>query len=145
MSLNFDYTKCALINGEKVQDHPNDEDRWHPVGEALVWTMMVIGMREINAGNIGKVWERISLYQKVTGPMLQYGDGTKAYVVREDLVQHIGLSTNVATISDAAWAKHIAKVATNYHVKNADGVSARSIVALQCAKYQTKKEEEVTA
>lgn len=146
MSLNFDYKACKKVDGKNVYDHPNDEKQWHPVAESIVWTLLIVGFNDITEKNIDRVWARFSMYQNIVGPLIRYGDGVKAYITREDLEQHIGVRTNVSNQTDAAWAKHIVKVASSYQVSNKKMpfATARECVAQQCIKYPTKKEEAVT-
>lgn len=146
MSLNFSFSKCAKINGENVYDFPGDPEKWHPVAEQLAFVTMVIGIPEITAKNAEKFAQRLSLYQRITGPLIRYGDGTKAYITLEDVQQHIGMATNASALSDAKFAKHMVDVASRYLVGNRvrnegkpdEYETARDIVQRQTIKYSKK-------
>lgn len=112
MGLNFSFKKVA--NYEEVTTDPADETRWHPVADALVWLSMICGYREINAKNVDKVITRIMTYQAVAGAYLSANAGAiKVYITPEDVRRFIGLATNASTMTDAQWAKHIARIATD--------------------------------
>lgn len=147
MSLDFSFAKCAKVNGENVYDMPGNPEKWHPVAEQLAFVTMVIGMREITDKNAEKFAQRLSLYQRITGPLIRFGDGTKAYITLEDVEQHIGMATNASALTDAQFAKHMVEVASRYMVGNRvrhddkpdEYETARDIVARQIAKYAKKE------
>ena len=146
MSLNFSFRKCAKINGENVYDFPGNPEKWHPVADQLALVTMVIGISEITAKNAEKFAQRLSLYQRIAGPLIRYGDGTKAYITAENVCQHIGMATNASTLTDAQFAKHMVEVSNKYPVGNRvrhddkpdEYETARDIVARQIAKYSKK-------
>lgn len=119
MALHFDYSKVkTLPNGDDPKQQPRDEFKWHPVGDAIVWATLVIGVSEITAKNYQQVFERLSLYQRITGPLLEYADDVKVYVTLEDVQAFIGLSTNAGRMTDAEWLKHAASLGRDNPVTN---------------------------
>lgn len=139
MSLNFDYSKVATLpNGDDPKHQPLDEKRWHSVGDALVWQSLAVGLGVIDDKNIDKWVQRISLLQSIDGPLLRWGDGTKAYITRRDIEAFKGLRTNVSAKSDAEFAKSLLQCWNE--VKNDDGRAAFEIVHAQAEKYAKTKE-----
>ena len=110
MGLNFSFTKVA--NYEAVTSDPTDAERWHPVADALVWLSLICGYQEITARTVDKVIARILTYQAVTGAYLSF-KGAPVYITAEDVRRFIGLQTNASAMTDAQWAKHIARIATD--------------------------------
>lgn len=112
MGLNFSFKK--VHDFEAVTTDPANPDRWHPVADALVWLSLICGYREITLKNVDKVIARIMAYQSVTGAYLSANGGAiKVYITPEDVRRFIGLSTNASVMTDAQWAKHLARIATD--------------------------------
>ena len=112
MSLDFSWSQ--IKDGDKVTTHPEDLDkpsgqRYHPVFEKLVWSMMVIGVTKITGQNLAMVQERIAMYQKALGPAMETYVGD-VYITDDDIARYVGLSTNVSQMSDAEWRKHFCEM-----------------------------------
>ena len=141
MSFIFSFKACKNIDGKNIYDHPNDPEKWHPVAEALAFVTMTIGIGSITEKNADKFFERLSLYQAVTGPLIRYGDGTKTYITLEDVKDYIGMTTNASNYGDAQWKKRIIEIASRYPANNHGKAfkTARECVAIQAAKYAKKE------
>lgn len=106
MSLNFNFQN--VTNYQEVTTDPTDETRWHPVADALVWLSMICGYREITLKNVDKVISRVMTYQAVGG---SYFRGV--YITAQDIRRFVGMTTNASVMTDAQWAKRIARIATD--------------------------------
>jgi len=125
MSLNWNLskitdceTKCFKIStydnawqGIKKGDRIID-----PVTHTLIFATLATGLRGITKENAAKFWARISLYEKLYGAFLrdtnEKGEPVDEPLTYQNVLDHIGLSTNVSDETDAKWAKRI--VTDNY-------------------------------
>jgi hypothetical protein len=115
MALHFNYTNCKAPEG-LTHDHlttaPDDAEKWHPVGEALVWLSLFCDFNEIK--DVDDVWKRIALWQTLNGaymrmPDLATGERRDVYITREDVETYKGLKTNVSTVPFKTWAARAVK------------------------------------
>ncbi len=99
MSLNFkldkikDY-KTVCWDGDVMAD-----GKMKLVTESLIWTTMQVGLGSITEENIPEWLVRLDLVDRLFGTMMVRYDGDKRVNVpftKEDLVAHIGLTTNVS-------------------------------------------------
>lgn len=114
MSLNFNFTKVR--DHQRVTTNPMAPDEWHPVADALIWLSMICGFREITEKNRAKVALRIAAYQVVCGPYLRRNVGDdkpwqEIFITAADVRRFTGMATNASVMTDAQWAKHLAKLA----------------------------------
>lgn len=117
MSLNWQIK--AIVNFQELCWIPlTDEDRkqsygaygaikLNPVTDALIWSTMLIGMASIREKNWEKFADRIRLIQAARGTGLFSCDLGEYYVSREEVRQHIGLSTNADSLTDTAFLKRL--------------------------------------
>ena len=95
MSLNF---KLDKIKNYTEVCHKGEE--LHPVTNGLIWSTMTVGLGEITAKNIDEWLIRLALADKLFGTMMFVGSGPNERqprpFTREELVAHIGLTTNVS-------------------------------------------------
>lgn len=101
MALHFDYSNCGKTEAERdaLTTHPMDKDRWHPVGDSLVWLSMSCGFDEITAENLDEVWRRIDVQQRLFGPVYSAAvDGRRRPLplTRDDVARYVGLRTNAS-------------------------------------------------
>ena len=71
---------------------------------------MTVGMGEITKQNAPEFFRRVAIIQKIYGPALTYRDpldGSKneIFITFEDIENHIGLKTNVSTLSKTEFNK----------------------------------------
>ena len=83
----------------------------NPVTSALIWHSLNTGIGRIKAENAGEVFARIKLVEDLYGPSLRSGDGTPRPITKDDIVQHIGLSTN-ASFKDESRASFLKRHVT---------------------------------
>jgi hypothetical protein len=89
-------------------EYSGQKAQWHPVTNAIVWRMMTVGMASITEDNFEKVYLRIRMYEHLTKTEMAFerdGKEISVPVTRQDIINHIGLTTNVSTLTDTAWAK----------------------------------------
>lgn len=110
MALTFHVGNIA--NYQHVTTKPSTRDKeqqeWHPVTDALVWSSMVCGYNHITEANYKEVAARLAQYQTVIGGILGYQLMPKVHITEEDVRMHIGLTTNASTLTKAQWRKKIA-------------------------------------
>ncbi len=116
MSLNFNYEgmqkHMSKAEWKHLTTHPEDLDkkdqRWHPVGEALVWLSMLIGFSSITEKNYQMIAKRISAYERALGTYLKGTEDIKdkpTNITAADVKLYIGLGTNASTKTDAQFEK----------------------------------------
>lgn len=125
MSLNWNLTKVE--NHEtKCFKIATYDDAWRGIkkGErvlndvtyTLIFGTIAAGLRGITAANADKFWARISAYEKLYGAFIRgtndKGEPVDEPLTYQDILDHIGLSTNVSDETDAKWAKRI--ITDNY-------------------------------
>lgn len=109
MSLDFDVSK--IKDYKDVTTAPYDvggRKQWHPVTNSLVWWTIPIGINQITETNIDKVWERIQVWQALTGSVMGNSE-REIWLTREDVFMHIGLSTNASNKTDTEFYKTLVR------------------------------------
>jgi len=76
--------------------------RLSPITHALIWHTTSIGMGSITEKNWQEFYRRVHTQERALGALL-LSDGKPHYIGPQDVRQHIGLTTNVAEISAAAF------------------------------------------
>lgn len=85
-----------------------DGKKLNPLTEGLIWSTMAIGLGEITEKNIDEWMARLAITDKLFGTMSVKWDGEKKIEMpytREELVMHIGLTTNVTNEKRPSWLK----------------------------------------
>lgn len=90
MSLNWDLSKVK--GADKLCWDENEKMR--NLTNALIWSSMAIGLREIKADNIQEWRFRLAFLNKLDRGIIVTADGAYLPTV-EEISSHIGLSTNV--------------------------------------------------
>ena len=121
MALNFDVSNIA--DYQNITTSPFNENKWHPVTEYLVFALMGIGVNEIKVGNVDEVFRRVAIHQKLHGPALEYYiPPTTIYVTLQDIKNHIGLRTNVSTLTAAEFNKRSFKIFEGYAIDQCETI-----------------------
>lgn len=110
MSLDWNLSKIENYKEVCFSTNENGEDILNPRTEALIWLTMAVDIGKITEENAIEFYARVSLWENMFTPMLSsFEDHKKVYhkITPEDVKKHIGLSTNVSKISDAAWRKRM--------------------------------------
>lgn len=89
MSLNYNLTKIKNHDTVCFSVDSKGEERMRSITNLLIWSTMSVDLGEITAKNIDEWLFRL----KAIG--LIYQEESQLNVTREQLVAHIGLSTNV--------------------------------------------------
>jgi hypothetical protein len=106
MPLTFDVKE--IDNYEVVTTKPHtrgtDKQEWHPVTEVLVFLSMACGYNKITKENAKEVYERVNIYQVLSGAPLASSEGD-IWLTLEDVEMHIGLKTNASPTTKAEFFK----------------------------------------
>lgn len=163
MSLDFNLTamrdRVGETEWERLTTRPGSREagsaKWHPVTDSLVWLSLSIDLSEIKESNIDEwVW-RVAVAQRTNDlGTLQSIDET-FYISREDIENHIGLSTNVSRRSRKDFINKVIQhfKNRNHHMSiaeikeagdaglmpNRDGLSAHDIVEANYQHYRERK------
>jgi len=118
MSLNWDLTK--IKNGDEIcwEERVEDghKDTYLKVStDQLIWATMIVDLRGITADNAAEFWDRLNMYEKCCGPMrFNYDTETKqrtpVYYTKKDIIDHIGLSTNVSPTTRLQFLKKLGRL-----------------------------------
>ncbi len=115
MSLNYD------ISGVKNWRRKLKSKNGHVLFETLLYTFMVIGVNRITEDGIDEIEERLIRYQRVFGPLITRTNKSRQRVpvtiTQNDLRKWLGMKTNIRSMSDAEFDRHIRKIAKT-HRKN---------------------------
>jgi hypothetical protein len=136
MSLDFDYSKCK--DWRAASTDPIDPERWHPVGNALVWASIPCGFNTIREDNVDRIWTRIAVMQALGGAFLGTSDGP-LYLTRDDVVRYIGLSTNASAKTDAEFYMMVAGTVRDGNFGHNQKQSAFDFIAERAKKVAKKK------
>lgn len=71
---------------------------------SLIWMTMALGMDGITPKNFEEFWWRLGFYETLHGPF----NGVKK-MTKTDVVNHIGLDTNVSQETRPAWIRRTLK------------------------------------
>ena len=119
MSLNYDlgeiqdYKNLCYLPDE-VDEDGKETFSINPVTRALTFLSISIGMREITKKNWKEFFIRVAAYEAVEGASLHGFDEEekKSFprpITKEDVVNHIGLATNVTTRNANEFLKNLAE------------------------------------
>lgn len=138
MSLNFDLTAIPEEKRTIIADHdkpnpfyqagkskPENEfdyrkgDRlMSPITNALIWGTMFVDMGAITAESADEFYARTCVQEKLSGCYLTEtgddGERKERPITYQDVLDHIGLTTNVTTLTRAKWMKRV----LNYHMRD---------------------------
>lgn len=105
MALHWNITNC------KDSASLQTADEW-PITNALIWSTMSVGIRDITEKTIPEFYARLSVWESIVGPMFyeddENGKTTERGVTLDDLRKRIGLHTNANSMTRAEWRKNIA-------------------------------------
>jgi hypothetical protein len=84
----------------------------NPVTHGLIFATMTIGIGAITEATAGEFWARISMYERLGGAWLTTADGPRPFT-KQDIYDHIGLTTNVSEETRTKWIARIVKADLN--------------------------------
>lgn len=105
-----DYRASKLGVTVEVADALGASVRWSPVTLALVGASFICGLQRITQDSINEWWARISMITKLADGAfsLPFGGSEPTPLIRQDVANHVGLSTNVTAITTAAFLRDVA-------------------------------------
>jgi len=119
MSLNYDLGEIKNFEDlcwlpDEVGEDGKKTFSINPVTRALTFHAMSIGMGSITKKNWKEFFIRVAAYEAVEGASLHGFDEEEKKplprpITQEDVVNHIGLATNVSKISANEFHKRLAK------------------------------------
>ena len=132
MALHYNTTSIP----ESITTSPFNKDEWHPVTHYLMFSTMTVGMGEITKQNAPEFFRRIAIIQKIFGPATSYRDPLDGslvdiYLTQEDINNHIGLKTNVSTMSKTEFNKKALDILEREALSSYTDASAHKRVAEQ--------------
>jgi len=119
MSLNWDITKiedsdeyCWVDVEGAFDDDGEQQQRLAYLTEAIILSMMTVGIPEITEKNWEEYYTRVHAMESVNGALLRHkntetGEVSDRPLTPEDIEKHIGLKTNACLYTKAKFWKHI--------------------------------------
>lgn len=116
MALNFDLSAVKTRLGDRwdelttspdTRGKPEGEQKWHPVTDTLIWMSMAVDLGTITEANLDEWNFRVGLLRKCSGRPHMTGGVGDFDIQRQDLVNHIGMVTNVTTKKRSQWLARI--------------------------------------
>ncbi len=101
MSLDFKLDK--IKNYKTVTRYGNELST---VTNGLIWSTLSVGLGEITEKNVDEWMVRLALVDKLLGTMLKKNGESRPFT-RDEVVTHIGLTTNVSNEKRPGWAKRM--------------------------------------
>jgi len=99
---------------EAVADNPGHGitkgDRiMNPVTETLIFASIAVGCRGISESNSETFFKRLAVYEKLFGAFMYRAQDHvgSPEITPEEVIAHIGLTTNVSPETDSVWLKRI--------------------------------------
>jgi hypothetical protein len=122
MSLNWNLMKIKnhdKVCYEKRTEDGVEDDYLSITTDQLIWATMIVDLRGITPENAAEFWDRLSMYEKCCGPMrFNYDTETKQrtpiYFTKQDVINHIGLDTNVSPTTRAQFLKKLGMFAIEH-------------------------------
>lgn len=123
MSLNWDLSKVKnhdkLCYEDRAEEDGSVASYLTTTTEQLIWSTMIVDLRGITPDNAAEFWDRLSMYEKCCGPMrFNYDTESKkrtpVYYTKQDVINHIGLSTNVSPTTRAQFLKKLGQMAIEH-------------------------------
>jgi hypothetical protein len=113
MSLNWNLSKIKNVDDvcwERRTEDGVEDDYLSIKTDSLIWACMAIELSGITEANAAEFWDRISLWEQVSGPFRRNASGP-VYFTKRDIIDHIGISTNVGNKSRSFFLKKLSDVA----------------------------------
>lgn len=106
MSLNV----LALPRAEERKVYSQEGWDYNPVTKSIIFFTMAVDLGEITEKNWEEFYNRVYVWQKIYGPMFRHSDGKAVVVSPEDVVNHIGMKTNVINRTKIQFLKKIGQL-----------------------------------
>lgn len=112
MALTWDLGKIKNYEEICFSTDEDGNEKMTPQTEAMIWLTMSVGIGKITESNASQFYSRVRFYETMFGSFLISFDenGKKHHpITPEDVVNHIGLHTNVSLESDASFKTRMFK------------------------------------
>ena len=116
MSLDWSVEKVKNYKEVCWVDDGPDTVRVNPITEAIIWGLLEIDMGSITDKNWRDVWMRLTIMDAVReeGRIRYLDEESDKFVTRsitkEEVISHIGLSTNVSNKPSTAFYKKVKQI-----------------------------------
>jgi hypothetical protein len=109
MPLQLDYRNIANWEDVCLVDDPERPGKRleHPWNFTMGVFLMHTGIQSITRDNAAEFYMRAKLIEVCFGSLFTNGDGTPRYLTTEDVVNYIGLSSNVSKYTTAQFFSHL--------------------------------------
>jgi hypothetical protein len=111
--VSLNYTLDKIANWEDLMEDfpttPFDEGGRRPSVKTatLIRATVPVGLGSITESNAAEFYARLKMVEQMEGALM-YEAGPKDYFFKpEDVLRHVGLSTNVSRQTRASWLKQI--------------------------------------
>lgn len=109
MSLTWNITNC---NPSTLQNKA-DQSRHYVICSLCT----VVGVGAITETNSKEAFNRFHVIEELEGPMLMDGKGHGVYLTQQDVDRFIGMTVNVAPMSNSQFVKKLRKIASDRAVR----------------------------
>lgn len=110
MSLDWNIKKC---NPATLQDKADSSRHY-----VICVLCAVTGVSAITKENSMEVFRRFHTIEELDGPMLMDGKGNGIYLTQQDVDRFIGMTVNVAPMSNSQFVKKLRKIASDRAVRS---------------------------
>jgi hypothetical protein len=113
MALSWNVSKVKDVDSvcwEKRTENGVEDEYLAVRTDALIWACMAVELSGITESNAAEFWDRLSLWEQVSGPFRRTGSGP-IYFTKRDVFEHIGLYTNVSNKSRSFYLKKLSDIA----------------------------------
>lgn len=110
MSLNWNLGPNAdeILRKYPSVKHEDGTESQNPVTYTIVVSTMAIGIGRLTRAKAADFYARLRVLDKLHGPFVRDGDGKPRPITPEDVLAHVGLTTNVfPEETQAKWIKRI--------------------------------------
>lgn len=112
MSLDWDLTKIENYKKKCWHETEDGKQSLNGLTETIIYMTMFIGINPITFKNIEEFYLRTFLHEKVSGPMRTGYSKEKdkfspMYISWQDIVDHVGLTTNASSLTWAQFSKKL--------------------------------------
>lgn len=108
MSLNWDVTKVKNHDVVCFDTGEHEGRSLKVVTHCLIYATIGVGLRGITLANAEEFAARLNILQDLNGALMGNAEG-EVRITREDVLAHVGLTTNVSDETRAKWLTRITK------------------------------------
>jgi hypothetical protein len=86
----------------------------NPVTNTLIWSTIAVDLPGITEANAAEFFARLQIWERIFGAFMiraevdgKRPEGEAAFITRDEVIAHIGMTANVSPVSRAKWLKRI--------------------------------------